>query len=516
MRLKSTMRTAAVAVVVLAVTAACAGGGATGAQGGGTPDPTATFTWAFSVGPSTLDPHDGTSQRDLNTLWPVYDRLTLVNERGEIEPMLAQSWELAADGSTFTLHLRPGVTFSDGAPLTAEAVKLSLERGMTKARSTDFRELDAIIGSINPVDDLTVKLNLEGPGGVLPTLLGSRTGMIVSPLALNNPDLARAPVGAGAMVLVESDPGVRYVYERRPDYWNPEAYKFAKLVVLIQPDDSTRLNAVRSGQIDATNVRETQVDEASAGGLQIVSGVRIPFYSLAMNTARSEFEDKRVRQALSMAIDRGSISDSIFDGLCTPTVQPFPEGYFAHGDDTQTQGWGEYNPEKAKELLREAGLPNGFEFTAIVPTVTGYQTLAEVLKEQLAAIGVRMNLQPVDSAQAPSMYASGGSDGAVSSYSGDVDPSIYYSSTYLRGARNPGGQISPEVERLQGQALQSEDPAVRGRVYNELLGAVFEQGLNEIPICFLGGNIAGQTDVSGLEAYVTGMYDFRDVTVSKR
>jgi peptide/nickel transport system substrate-binding protein len=448
-------------------------------------------------------------------MWPVYDRLTYINEDGAVEPMLAESWELAEDGSTFTIQLQPEVTFSDGAPLNAEAVKANLERGIREARSAAFKELDSVVSSIDAVDELTVRLNLEGPGGALPFLLGDRAGIMVSPDALDNPDLDQKPVGAGAFVLTQSEPGVRYVYERRDDYWNPDAYQYENLELLVQADDATRLNAVRSGQQDATFIRETQVAEAQAAGLNTISEPRLSFYSLSMNSSRSEFDDARVRQALSKAADRTSINEGIFAGRCPETVQPFPEGYFAHADDLSVEDeWLDHDVEGARALLAEAGLADGFSFTALVPSITGYQTLAQVLQEQFAEVGVTMEIQVVDAAQASTLYNSGSADAVVGSYAGGVDPSVYTASTYLAGPGNPGGLTSPELERLHEEALQSAELEERGEVYEELAEAAFELGPVSLPICFRGGDMAYRDGIEGLKSYVTGTYEFRDVTVT--
>lgn len=513
MRWSSRGRCLALFSTVALAAAACGGGG--GAASSAEPDTNGSFTWSFSVGPATLDPHLGTSEYDLRLMWPVYDRLTYINENGEVEPMLAESWELAEDGSSFTLTLRPGVTFSDGAELDASAVKANLDRGLTEARSSAFKELGAVVESVEVVDDLTVRLALEGPGGALPFLLGDRAGIVVSPDALDNPDLDQNPVGAGAFVLTSSEPGVRYVYERRDDYWNADDYRFADMELLVQADDATRLNAVRSGQQDATFIRETQVAEAEAAGLSTISGPRLSFYSLSLNSSRSEFADARVRQALSVAADRKAVNEGIFAGRCPETVQPFPEGYFAHSDDLAAEEeWITYDLGRARELLAEAGLSNGFSFTAVVPSITGYQTLAQVLQESYAEIGVTMNIQVVDAAQASTLFNAGSADAVVGSFAGGVDPSIYTGSAFLAGPTNPGGLTNPEIERLHDEALQSADVEVRGSKYAELLDAVFEQGPVNLPICFRGGDMAARDGVEGLVPYVTGTYEFRDVTVT--
>ncbi|WP_037144143.1 ABC transporter substrate-binding protein [Rhodococcoides fascians] len=504
-------------IAALSITALCATACASGGGSEATED--RTFRYASSFAPVNLDPQLGSADyADLPFLWPVYDRLTYINEDGVVEPQLAESWELAPDGSTFTLHLRDGVTFSDGAILNAEAVKANLERGINEARAATFEQLARTVSNIVVVDDLTVRLDLTGPGGPLPFLLGDRAGIIVSPDALNNPDLDQHPVGAGAFELVNSTPGSSYTYERRDDYWNDDEYKFQRLEVTVQTEDATRLNAVRSGQQDATRIRESQVDEAEAAGLDIHSRPGLSFYSFTMNTKRSKLGDKRVRQALSLAMDRDSIDDGVFGGRCPSTAQPFPADYFAHSDDPAIQNdWGEYDADRARTLLAEAGLADGLEFTAVVPNVTAYQTLAQVLKEQFAQIGITMNLEVIDAAQVGTQFASGEVDAVIGSWAGGVDPSVYAGAYYLGGPSNPGGATTDEIRQLNDAANFSTDLDERSKAYADLLSAVYDFGPHDLPICSSGRYTAARSGIEGLKSYLTtGTWEFRDVTLTSQ
>lgn len=478
-------------------------------------DRSGVFNWAYSVSPTSLDPHRGASEYDLIYLWPVYDRLTFLNADGEVQPMLAESWTLADDGSTFTMKLREGVTFSDGEKFDGDSVRVNLDRVVNDPRSSIAEQLNGVVESVEVIDDHTVQLNLDGPGGALPQILGSRAGMMVSPAAIDNPDLDQNPVGTGAFVMTEKDPGARYVYERRDDYWDEDAYPYAGMELVVQSNDATRLNGVRSGQLDATFIREQQKPEAEAAGLEVTGGKRLSFYSMSLNTARSKFGDRNVRQALSLAMDRQAIADGVFGGGCEPGIQPFPEGYFAHGDDVPEKDWMGRDVERAKELLAKAGASD-LTFTALVPNITGYQSMAQVLQQQYAEAGITMELQVVDAAQASTLFNDGSADAVVGSFGGGTDPSVYTSMTYLpEGSNNPGGLSSPDMQRLHFEAMESVDTEERAEVYDELFAEVFEVGPAEQIVCFRTGELISKENVDGLQVFLTGTYDFRNVSLTE-
>lgn len=503
---------------VLALTAAgCAGGGETADQGGEV-DTSATFSFSYGTPPSSLDPHLGTSDYDTMFLVPVYDRLFDLDDSGEPVPMLAADSVLDDDGSTFTITLQDGITFSDGGPVDAEAVKQNIDRILGDSRSAISAQLAAIVESVEVVDPQTVEFSLQGPGGALPTLLSSRAGMLISPEALENPDLDQAPVGSGAFVLDEgaTTPGTTYVYTRRDDYWDEDAYPFQTLELQVQSNDTTRLNAVRSGQTSASFLRETQIEEAESAGLGVAEAdSSLSFYQLRVNSDRKAFGEKDVRQALSLALDRDALNTAVFAGYCEPTAQPFPEGYFAHSDTFDDTDWISHDPDQARELLE--GVPEeDLTFTAVVPTITAFQTLAQAMQEQLADVGITMELEVVDAVQATTRFNGGEVDAAVGSYAGSVDPSQYIASTYLEsGSSNPGGLSSDVIEDLHVEAMSADDPAARGVVYDELIEEIYDLGPTAIPVCFRNSAAVYRDEVTGVAPSFAGPYQFRDVTVSR-
>ncbi len=462
-------------------------------------DRTATVTYAGLVSPSHLDPHRGVTENDIGMLRYMYDSLTTVNPDGSPAPALAESWELSEDGNTFTMVMREGATFVDGEPVNAAAVVANLNRMTTDPNSTVAYVLAPIIASSEVVDERTVQLNLQAPGGALPTIFASRTGMMVSPKALENPEsLAITPAGAGAFELVANVPGSSYSFVRRDDYWDKDAYKFAKLEYLIQVDTATRLNALQAGETTLTSLVGSQLQEAQAAGLKTweMEGPGTAFARMSLNSARSEFGNKLVRQAMNAATDRQGIATTLYADQCVPSAQPYPKGYFAHSDTVDDSGWANYDPALAKKLLAEAGLPNGFSFTAVVPTLSIYNNTALVLQQNLADVGITMNLEVLDATQARQAFVTGSADALVGVYGGSTDPGLYAMSAYSpKSGDNPGGLTTPNMAALIVDTQRSTDLKERGLAYDKLMKEVFEMGPAQIAICAPLGVHASQTDV---------------------
>ena len=499
----STPFRAVVALSAVLLLASCSAPSTTPTAGAsadaGTADLTATVTYAGLVTPSHLDPHRGVTENDIGFLRYIYDTLTTVTPEGAPAPFLAESWELSEDGKTFTITMRKGATFVDGEPVDAAAVAANFDRMITDPASTVAYILAPIIESTEVVDDLTVKLNLKGPGGGLPTILASRPGMMISPKALANTEsLALTPAGAGAFELVANVPGSSYSMVRRDDYWDKDAYKYKNLEYLIQVDTSTRMNALQAGETTMTSVVGAQLQEAQAAGLSTweMEEPGTAFARMSLNSARSEFGNKLVRQAMNLATDREGIATTLYGGYCIPSAQPYPDGYFAHGDTVDDSGWSSYDPARAKKLLAEAGLADGFSFTAVVPTLSIYNNTALVLQQNLAAVGITMNLEVLDATQARQAFVTGSADALVGVYGGSTDPGLYAMSAYSpKSGDNHGGLTTDKMAGLIADTQRSTDIDERSAAYDVLMEEVFEMGPAQIAICAPLGLHAGQTTV---------------------
>lgn len=478
-------------------------------------DETGTFSWAYTIEVTSFDPHRGVSGFDQNWLFPAYDRLVYSSPDGTIEPMLATDWRVVDDGLGIELDIREGVLFHDGTMLDAEAVKANLDRARSDEQSVLRTDLTKLL-DVQVLDENTVKLVLSGGAGPMLSTLADRAGMMISPAAFDSPDLATHPVGTGPYVVEEYRLGDRVIYSRFDDYWDPEVQRTAKIEFRVMADDQTRLNALQAGEIDMALVRQNQVGIAESAGLEILAGPTPTFYSFSVNAAMPPFDDARVRLALQHAMNRALISEGLFDGLCTPQIQPWPELSFAY-DPTFGSGldvW-DYDPDRARELLAEAGLPDGFEFSVVVPTITGFQAIAEVLQDQFSEVGVTMNIRAVEGPQVSQEFLVDKSvEASVGAYSPSPDPDGVMTRLLLPDALgNPGGLSSDAVVALAAEASDAVDVEERAVLYHELNQALIDLVPHATPVCMQVRTEAFQSGVSGLDIYAGGARDYRGVAV---
>jgi peptide/nickel transport system substrate-binding protein len=461
------------------------------------------------------DPAKSPSSYTITFLGLVYDRLVHTAPDGSLVPGLAESWEYSDDGTVLTFHLRDGVTFQDGEVFDAEAVKANIERSKTVEGSTIASEL-ANIAEVVVVDPLTVELHLSSPDATLPAVFCGRAGAMISPASLDDPELDRNPVGAGMFTLASFAEGSDFSLERWDGYWDPDAVKLRGINVRVLPDTATRVNAVRSGEVDIA-----AIEPADVATLENVSGVTVRlnntlrYVYLAMNTAEEPLGDLRVRQAIMHAIDREALVNGPFYGYGVPTQQPWPDGYFPHVpelDDTYP-----YDPERAKELLTEAGYPDGFSADIIVvPSPEVYALLGEAVQAQLGEIGIDLRIQitaPTELGTA--MYVDKTAAFALLYTNGMVDPAQTVGSRYsAAGFFNPGKYSTERLEELYLQALTTTDDAARTGVMQDISREVVEQVL-DMPLFFAQEPEAISDRVVGYESFFTGRPEFRGVGVTK-
>lgn len=523
---------AVITAVVFAVTGCSSierdeGGNAEGESGGqlvdGTPvsddfDPEATLSWGYTVGPSSMDPHRGSSGFDQNWLFPVYDRLVYMSPAGQPEPMLATDWKLGDDGRSLDMTLREDVVFHDGAELDAEAVKASLDRARLDGAS-NVAPLLAVVTDVEVTGPLSIRINLSEPNAALLPNLGDRSGMIISPRALDNPDLDRVPVGSGPYQVAEYLQGDRVIYEKFKDYWDPEVQRTAGLEYRIMADDETRLNAIRAGEVHIGIVRESQIPSALEQGLNILDGPRNSYYSFAVNSAQEPFDDPLVRRAMNHAMDRVEIGDGVLQGYCTPTVQPWPENSWAYdeelGNAVGEGEYGEHNAEMAKELLAKAGHPEGITFDAIVANITGYVTIAEALQAQFAEAGITMNIRQVEAAQSSeTFFIEKSVPAAVLSYEPTMDESGPLVTHLLGNALgNPGGLTSSKLDQLFAEQNSQISPEDRAPIFHDIMGELMDLDTHEMVLCMRRRQEVFQPGLQGLAVYPTGARDYRGVGV---
>jgi peptide/nickel transport system substrate-binding protein len=480
----------------------------------GEADPDATFIYGYQLTVSRLDPHRASISQDATTLFPVYDRLVHLSPEGELIPGLAESWEFSEDGLTLTLHVRPDVTFHDGAPLDAEAVKANLDRGTSIEGSSVATDLGAI-ESVTVVDPMTVEVQLSAPNVSIIGSFSDRAGILVSPKALaDGVDLDANMVGAGPYRFVSHVQGDSTKFERNEDYWDTERIpKVKNLEIRVIADSVARLNAIRTGEINATTVSAPQVpDVEREDGLTLRFNTELQYTYIVQNRARNHQDDVRVRQALLHGLDRESICETLMAGQCVVVDQPFPPGYFAYNEDIP-QVLYPYDPEKAKALLEEAGVTS-LELSMLTPAgLPTYPEIAEVIQAQWAELGVTIEIRPTDpTSLGEVMFAQEQADTMLAGWGGRADPAM----TFIQRAgpeafSNPGGGTTDRMVELIAEATSIADPVAREAALKEGSKEMAESVL-EMVVLF--PQIAYVTESNVVfTPYLSSKPEFRDVAV---
>ncbi|TCP45042.1 peptide/nickel transport system substrate-binding protein [Tamaricihabitans halophyticus] len=473
----------------------------------------AHFTYVGSYPPSSFDPNTSASGLDQTYLAPIYDRLLYNSPKGELEPMLAERFEV--EGSTIVLTLRPDLTFTDGAPFDSHAVKTNLDRYM--ADGSTLRPEVAHITAVSAREPLVVEIQTDGSVGATLATLSARAGMMVSPKAIEAGDVETNPAGIGPYTATRVTPGQGVQLTKTDNYWEPSVQRVATMELKGVGENQTRQNALASGETLAAEVEVPTID-ALGDAAEFVVGPTPLVYFFAVNTAEPAFKDPRVLEAINLAIDRSRIAQGLFEGACEPQVQLWPSNSFAYNKDI---GAGldrlPYDPDRARDLLEEAGFadaPSGFD-TVHTNNTTSTQ-LGEVLQSQLAEVGVSVNPAPVPSGGIVENFGiSKSMPATLSGYTGAPDPDAFIQRNLtLESVYNPGGWESEQVTRLSVDGAKATDQDSRAEIYHELAETLLDEPSHVVPICAMKRVVGFDPSVSNLHS--GGDYqDLRGVAVAE-
>ena len=470
-----------------------------------------TLRYAYPIGPSRFDAPRSTVGQDIRIFTMVYDRLVHYDSSGALIPGLATDWTFSDDGMTLTLNLREGVTFHDGTEFNAEAVKANIERGKTVEGSSVVADL-ADISEVVVVDDYTVDLKLTQPSSVLPGLLSSRAGVMISPAAFET-DLDFNPVGAGPYKVVEYRPDDVIIFEKYEDYWDDTYGGPDRVEWRIIADETTRLNALKAGEVDMALIVGSQMEDAENSGLTVDSRPVLSYQVLYLDRSVEPLAKQEVRQAMAHAVDREAFVDAVLGGAGAPSVQDFPEGYFAHNDDYPGDYY-EYDPELAKQMLADAGYPDGFSLEVLVPALSTFELGAQVLQQMLAEVGITLTFTRIEAAQAGDlMFAQDQGDAMIAQFGGRSDPQISMDLQYTAdGFLNSGDNTTEKYTELSAEAKAALDPDERQDLLQQMSGEVADQAFTLILAHDYAVN--AYTDaVDGFNLLAGGEMDVRNMSV---
>ena len=442
--------------------------------------------------PQALDPHAVTATNDFRILMNVYDGLVRYAPGTlEVEPALAESWEISDDGLTYTFALRDGVSFHDGTAFDAEAVVWNFDRMLDEdhpmhAETGPFplSFFFAAIEEVEALDDLTVEFTLNEPFAPFLSNLAYPTGLIVSPAAVeeHGSDFGRNPVGTGPFQFEEWRSNERVVVTRNENYWDGLA---ASDAVIFRPitDANTRVAEMLSGGIDVmVEVPPVALSHFDAPGFSVVDQVGPHVWFLILNMREGPFTDQRVRQAANYAINREAIVNDVLEGtagLSSGPVAPAFDWAYAGLDPYP------HDPDRARELLAEAGVES--------PEITFFVTeggsgmldpipMGTAMQADLAAVGFDVTIQTFEwntflGRVNPGLE--GQADMAQMSWMTNDPDTLPFLTLRTEafpedGGFNSGYYSNPEVDALLEQARVSTDQDERARLYKEVQEIVRE------------------------------------------
>ncbi|MGY1917026.1 ABC transporter substrate-binding protein [Blastococcus sp. SYSU DS0973] len=522
MRLRSKFGVTLLAAA-LAVTACGGSDGEDGGSGATAANPDAALIFFDASGNETLDPAHPQNNSSLSyeALLAIYDRLIHLTDEGDPEPGLAEEWEYNEDLTELTLTLREGATFHDGEPVNADAVIANFERMETLDQpiGQNVQNTIDLIDSYAAPDEQTVVLTLSEPSGQMEYWLSANGGMMVSPAALTPGAYGSdfEPIGAGPYEVESFQSNVVTNMARYEDYWGGTEGRPARFEHHYVTDGQARLNAVRSGEANLALLDANQIPVAEGAGLEIQVNPQLSLWNIYTNLSGPDIGDVRVRQAIMHAIDRQALVEALTFGTGTPSQQLFPEGHPVWIEELDEAY--PYDPERARELLAEAGKPEGVDIDFVLLNNTEYRQLAEALQQMLARADIRLTFDVVDISQASVFRDPAGPQGEVmmARWGGRADPLMTFQEvTSSSGTYTPGGVANPRIDELvaQASALTPENPE-RLELIREINRVVTEEAAT-FPIMMRSNVFAYSPGcIDNLTSYLAAGDDLmNDVTVS--
>ena len=487
-------------------------------------DKTATFTYAVSVAPSSLNIHKASfsgNYTQVNTM--LYDRLTYVNPyNGELKPMLATSWDASSDSTSITFKLRDDVTYHDSVKMTAQTIVQNFDYGKAMGKSSPISTQYDLIDSAEAVDEFAVTYHLGGPyAGAVPQMMAGPLGMSLSPDALDRTDDTTYEAGTGPYKLVSAKAGQQYEYEPYQGYWDPTAQNMAKLVILIQPDEETILNGVLSGQIDAAAAAVSNLTRAENDpNVKVLTKEGAgSAYVMWMNLDLIPGgHDPKVRQAINMAVDRDEINAGALDGACAPAVQPYNDSRPDWTNPDLKGDYYKYDPNKAKKLLAEAGFPDGIKFDLDTLNVPRYLPVLEIMQSQMAKAGITVNIKPMSTTELVTGWRV---DQTLDTYFTrtpvNQPPFIFISDWYLPDSpNNPGHWENKTLTNLYAKWAAEADPEKSNELLSQMAVPLVKDPAHGLILCHEDRVVLTGPDVIGFGPDVFGYIDFRSAGIRKK
>jgi len=412
------------------------------------------ITVALQLEPPHLDPTSAAAGAIDSVLYSnVFEGLTRFMGDGSVVPGLAESWEISDDGLTYTFNLRDGVTFHDGTTMDAEDVKFTLDRILAEDSANAQKALYAAISAVEVVDPATVRVSLSEPNGNMLFNLAWGDAVIVAPESIDN--IKQQPIGTGPFKFDSWTQGDSIQISQYADYWGAQPALTEATFKFIS-DPTAAFAAMMAEDVDVfsgfpapENLPQFEADPR----FQVLIGSTEGETILSINNKQAPFDDVRVRRAVAHAIDRQAIIDGAMFGYGTPIGTHFAPHNPAYVDLTSESA---YDPDKARALLAEAGMPDGFETTLHLPPPSYARRGGEIIAAQLAEVGIRAAIINVEWAQWLETVFRGKNFGlSIVSHTEPMDIGIYANPDYYFQYDNP------DFQELMSTLNATTDPDMR-------------------------------------------------------
>lgn len=434
---------------------------------------------AYGAEPLTVDPQDANDAVSNQANVLLYDKLVTFDKNMNIVPELATEWSTSEDGLSMTFTLREGVTFQDGTPFNAEAVKINFERVIDESNNLSRYSLySEFIESVAADSEYQVTFRFKKPFGPAISTFAHGAGGIISPKAIQEKqDIGKHPAGTGPYKLKEWIPGTSIVFEPNENYWG-EKPKLNSITFKPVPENSSRSIMLENGEVDVISPVATQDIERLKQNEEVTVDISPEFRTLyiAINTSKPLFSDVKVRQALNYAVDKETIVNKILLGqakVAEAAIGEKVQGYSAVGSYA-------YDPEKAKQLLAEAGVKPGTTIKLWTPEGRYLMDskIAEFIQANLQAVGFTVEFQKWEWSAYQQEMDNPDSDfdlmiGSWGTSTGDADWGLRPLFT-TTGSNNYSKYSNPEVDKLIEQGLILSDLQERTKVYGEAMTQIKE------------------------------------------
>ena len=443
-----------------------------------------------------LDPHKALAAGTYEVMFNVFEGLLKPTHEGKLIPAVAESFKISKDNLTYTFKLRNGIKFHNGKDVQVEDIIFSLTRiGGDFSGNSVVRGLAKNIKNIKKIDDNTVAIELKKVDG---TILSKFTTAIIP---RNVVEIEQTPVGTGPFKFIEYLPGQKLVMEKFSDYWIKGVPTIDKVEFSIIKDEQSSILSLQRGEIDLyPRMGSTHISTLENTNNIIVTEQNL-MQILSLNNKVKPFDDIRVRQAIAYAIDSEEIIDTLDAGLgkaIGTNMSPVMKNYY----NIETEGTYTHNIEKAKELLKEAGYKNGFEFTLSLPT--NYRFHADtgvIISEQLKKVGIKANLVEVEwGTWLKDIYAGRKYEGTIIALDGKIEPYDILNRYISNHRRNFMNYESKEYDTVMKKITQITDEKTKIELYKEAQMILAQ----DIPVVFImapAGIIATNKALRGYTPY---------------